>query len=159
MQQWNALFDRELPEPLASIAEWLSTGEKLVHSGLELDGKSNVDAMKYMERTVAFHHVSLMMAAIETSSISATLQDLPASTRALLSDSSNQQSSGSRCPSRTDQDAAKTHRSSFHGIQYPNAESFTSPGPLQDSCVRRGFGAEIEDVESRSFVIPAEKME
>jgi hypothetical protein len=101
MRDWNALFDKELPEPLASIAEWLATGEKLVHSGnffglnfdflnqnffvffglnfdflnqnflvffglnfdflgLELDGKSDLEAMKYMERTVSFHHVSLV---------------------------------------------------------------------------------------------------
>lgn len=56
MRDWNALFDKELSEPLASIAEWLATGEKLVHSGLELDGKSDVEAMKYMERTVSHHH-------------------------------------------------------------------------------------------------------
>jgi hypothetical protein len=60
MHDWDTLFDRELPEPLSTIAEWLATGEKLVHSGLELDNKSDVEAMKYMERTVSYHHVRFL---------------------------------------------------------------------------------------------------
>jgi hypothetical protein len=58
IREWNTLFDKELPEPLASIAEWLATGEKLVHSGLELDGKSDSETMKYMEKIISYHHVS-----------------------------------------------------------------------------------------------------
>ncbi|CAD5207567.1 unnamed protein product [Bursaphelenchus okinawaensis] len=56
MSEWNKAFDKKLPQPLMTIADWLNGGEKIIGEKLELDKKSNSQIVKYLEQMIVKHN-------------------------------------------------------------------------------------------------------
>uniref|UniRef100_A0A1I7S8L5 Calponin-homology (CH) domain-containing protein n=1 Tax=Bursaphelenchus xylophilus TaxID=6326 RepID=A0A1I7S8L5_BURXY len=56
ISEWNRSFDKKLPQPLLSIADWLTNGEKIIDERLELEKKTSSQRVKYLEQMIVKHN-------------------------------------------------------------------------------------------------------